>query len=404
MFAWFRSVYLVCRREFRLVFTDMGVILFFLFLPTVYPIIYTLIYNPEVVRETPVAVVDNSRTAASRQLARSIDALPSARVAGYASSLSEAREWCASHDCYAVIEIPRDYDRRIGRSEQAVVSFYCDASLLLRYRALLLDLTQLQIAVDGDLRQQAIDIIGAPAYAAMGSSSTVGTNPVFIGDPSQGFASFVIPGILMLILQQSLILGITMLAGGRAERRRANGGIDPLGVAAPAAAAITGRLLCYLLIYLPMVIYDVLWIPNMFALPDSGSFIDYMLFLLPLLVSSCMLGMTLEVFVTERETSMLVIVFTSVVFLFLTGLTWPMYSITGFWRVLASLVPATWGIQGFVRLLSDGASLAAVASPYTHMWLLAALYALSAWLLQRYTAKSYKSYNSYKSYKTYKNL
>lgn len=383
MFSWFRSVYLVCRREFRLVFTDAGVMLFFLFLPTVYPVIYTLIYNPEVVRETPVAVVDNSRTAASRRLARSIDALPSARVAGYASSLSEAREWCASHDCYAVIEIPRDYDRRIGRSEQAVVSFYCDASLLLRYRALLLDLTQLQIAFDSDIRQQAIDIIGEPAYAAMGTSSTVGTNPVFIGDTSQGFASFVIPGILMLIIQQSLILGITMLAGGRAERRRAHGGVDPLAVAAPPMATITGRLLCYLLIYLPMVIYDVLWIPNMFALPDSGSFIDYMLFLLPLLVSSCMLGMTLEVFVTEREASLLVIVFTSVVFLFLTGLTWPLYAISGFWRALASLVPATWGIQGFVRLLSDGSSLAAVATPYIYMWLLAALYALTAWLLHR---------------------
>lgn len=381
MYSWFRSVYLVCRREFRLVFTDAGVILFFFLLPTVYPIVYTLIYNPEVVREMPVAVVDNSRTAASRSLVRSIDALPSAHVVGYASSLSEARQWYASHDCYAVVEIPRGYDRSIGRSEQAVVSLYCDASLLLRYRALLLDMTQLQIAFDADIRQQAVDIIGEPAYAAMGSASSVGTNAVFIGDTSQGFASFVMPGILMLILQQSLILGITMLAGGRAERRRANGGVDPLGVAASPLAAIMGRLVCYLLIYLPMTVYVVVWIPSMFALPDSGSFVDYMLFVFPLLVSSCFLGMTLEVFVTERETSLLVVVFSSVVFLFLSGLSWPMYAITGFWRALASIVPATWGVQGFVRLLSHGSSLHAVASPYLHLWLLAALYALTAWLL-----------------------
>lgn len=384
LFSWLRSVYLVCRREFRLTFTDPGVILFFFFLPTVYPVIYTLIYNPEVIRETPVAIVDNARTASSRELARSVDALPSARVVGYASSLSEAREWYASHDVYAVIEIPRDYDRNIGRQEQAVVSFYCDASLLLRYRALLLDLTQLQIAFDGAIRQQVIDIIGAPAYAAMGSSSIVGTNPVFIGDTSQGFASFVIPGILMLIIQQSLLLGLTMLAGGRAERRRANGGIDPLAVPAPVTATLTGRLLCYMLIYLPMLIYIVLWIPNMFSLPDSGSFIDYMLFLLPLLVSASMLGMTLEVFVTERETSLLVIVFTSVVFLFLSGLTWPMFAISGFWRALADLVPSTWAIQGFVRLASNGSSLHAVGSSYIAMWILAAVYFLTAWIIHRY--------------------
>lgn len=68
-----------------------------------------------------------------------------------------------------MVEIPRDYDRNIGRAEQAVVNLYCDASLLLRYRALLLDMTQLQIAFDAAIRQQAVDIIGAPAYAAMGS-------------------------------------------------------------------------------------------------------------------------------------------------------------------------------------------------------------------------------------------
>lgn len=226
------------------------------------------------------------------------------------------------------------------------------------------------------------------------AASTVGTNPVFIGDPSQGFASFVMPGILMLILQQSLILGIAMLAGGRSERRRAHGGIDPLGVAASPMATVTGRLVCYLLIYLPMVIYDVLWIPNMFALPDSGCFIDYMLFIFPLLVASCFMGMTLEVFVTERESSMLVIVFTSVVFLFLSGLTWPLYAISGFWRALASVVPATWGIQGFVRLLTNGSSLHAVAQPYLYMWLLVALYGITAWLMARLTRKSNKSYTT----------
>ena len=174
-----------------------------------------------------------------------------------------------------------------------------------------------------------------------------------------------------------------MLAGGRAERRRANGGIDPLGVAASPLATIMGRLVCYLLIYLPMTVYVVVWIPSMFALPDSGSFVDYMLFVFPLLVSSCFLGMTLEVFVTERETSLLVVVFSSVVFLFLSGLSCPCMPLRAS-GAPRSIVPATWGVQGFVRLLSHGSSLHAVASPYLHLWLLAALYALTAWLLVRF--------------------
>ena len=56
-----------------------------------------------------------------------------------------------------------------------------------------------------------------------------------LGDPTQGFASFVIPGILVLILQQSMVLGVVMLGATSAERRRRNGGTRP------AAGAGSGR-------------------------------------------------------------------------------------------------------------------------------------------------------------------
>lgn len=41
---------------------DIGIILFLLFLPLAYPIIYSLIYNPELVKDVPLVVVDNDRT------------------------------------------------------------------------------------------------------------------------------------------------------------------------------------------------------------------------------------------------------------------------------------------------------------------------------------------------------
>ena len=48
---WIKSLFRVWRRETRLVFTDIGVLLFFFGLPIAYPVVYTLIYNPEVVKE-----------------------------------------------------------------------------------------------------------------------------------------------------------------------------------------------------------------------------------------------------------------------------------------------------------------------------------------------------------------
>ena len=135
----FVDVYL---REFKLVKSDMGLILFFLFLPLVYPVLYSLIYNPEVVRDVPMVVVDHDRTAESRKVVRMLDATQEAWVKGYATDLNEARRAMASQACYAILEIPEGFGRAIGREEQAQAVMYCDMTLLLRYRGFLVASTR----------------------------------------------------------------------------------------------------------------------------------------------------------------------------------------------------------------------------------------------------------------------
>ena len=56
------DIYYIWRREYRAVFHDLGIVLFFFALPFAYPIVYAAVYNPEVVREVPMVVVDNART------------------------------------------------------------------------------------------------------------------------------------------------------------------------------------------------------------------------------------------------------------------------------------------------------------------------------------------------------
>ena len=65
-----RAFYRSCIHEFTVAIHDPGIVLFFLFLPLAYPVIYSLIYNPEVVRNVPMVVIDNDRSAESRKLVR----------------------------------------------------------------------------------------------------------------------------------------------------------------------------------------------------------------------------------------------------------------------------------------------------------------------------------------------
>lgn len=207
-----------------------------------------------------------------------------------------------------------------------------------------------------------------------------------LGDTEQGFASFVIPGIIILILQQSMLLGITLLGGTSYERRLRNGGFDPLAIRASATATVIGRMLCYVLIYMPITVYVLHFVPIFFSLPHIGSPLQYFPFIFPMLIATAFLGMTVETIVKEREMSFMVVVFTSVVFLFLSGLTWPRYAMSRLWLAIGDLIPATWGMEGFIRINSNNATLYDNSQCYLMMWALAIFYFFTAIWTCRYTA------------------
>ena len=386
---WLKNLFRVWRRETHLVFTDIGVLLFFFALPLAYPIVYTLIYNPEIVKKIDTVVVDNSRSAESRELVRELGATQGVNIVGYAADMGEARRAMMEKKCYGVLEIPSDYGRRIGRGEQAVTSFYCDMPLLLRFRQYLFAMTDVQMnEVTRITSQRLAD--GGLLTSSIGGLP-VDSQPNFLGDVTQGFASFVMPGIVVLILQQSMLLGITMISGTSRDRRRRNGGTDPLDYDADPTATVLGKSLCYMMIYLPLSYYILEIVPYMFSLPHVGRFMDFMPMIFVMLLATSFLGQTLQIFVRERESSLLVIVFTSVVFLFLSGLTWPRYAFNKFWLMVSDLIPATFGMEGLIRINSNGASLADVSQYYWGLWALTGLYFVTALLLRYFVSRKPKS-------------
>ena len=70
----YHDIIKVWANEIRLIFKDKGILIFLFLLPLAYPIVYALIYNPELAREVPVAVVDECRSTQSRELVRMMDA------------------------------------------------------------------------------------------------------------------------------------------------------------------------------------------------------------------------------------------------------------------------------------------------------------------------------------------
>lgn len=360
--------------EWRVVLKDVGVLIFFLALPIAYPIVYTLVYNPEVLEKMPIAVVDNSRTAESRELVRKISATPAISIYDYYPSLQDARRLVDANEVYGILEISDDYAKAIGRGETGHATFYCDMALMLRFRTFAFDLTEVQIAQIGEITADRINMIGAESLE---TGMPVNSESYMLGDPQQGFASFVMPGIVVLILQQSMVLGAVMIMGTARQRRRRNHGFDPLmPVNSPAYAIVWGKALCYMVFYIVPVLFTLHFIPSIFNLPHIGSPVQYLLFVLPFLLASAFFGITLGAIARDRESAFMLIVVTSVVFLFLSGLTWPRYAMPPAWQIAGDFIPATWAVEGFIQINSNNATLSDVSLNYHWLWGLTAAYSI----------------------------
>ncbi|MBD5289663.1 MAG: ABC transporter permease [Bacteroides sp.] len=372
-------------REFKLVFSDQGILLFLLFLPLGYPVIYSLIYNPELVREVRMVVVDHDRSQKSRELVRNLDACQEINVIGYAADMGEGKEAMHSHECFGILEIPEGFGRKIGRGEQAPAVIYSDMSLLLRYRGFLVASTNVMTEMGAEMLDENLNRV-VPMGGSLMPGDIMPINNVSMGNISNGFDSFVMPGIVVLILQQSIILAIGMAGGAKRERRRLTG-YNAVNMEPSVLMTMLGQAGCYMTLMILPSIWLLHYIPLIFSFPMAGNMLEIFCFILPMVLASIMLGFCIQGFVTERENIFIIWVVTSVIFLFLSGLTWPQYAIHGFWRFLSDMVPATWGVQGFIKMNSNGASLTQVSDAYYWEWGLAALYTLLAWGIQKWVVR-----------------
>ena len=369
------DTFYIWKDELRNVFKDAGVMIFFFLVPFVYPLLYSFIYNNEVVHEAKMVVVDQSDSYLSREFTRRVNATPDVEVVGVCPDMAEAKKMLDEKKAYGILLFPPDYSKDLHEGRQTTVSLYCDMSALLFYKAFLLAATEVSLDMGKELRMH-----NNPSSTDKMDQITVDPIPyesVALFNSQNGFASFLVPAILILVLQQTLILGIGMLGGTAREKNRFHSLVPICRHFNGTLRIVFGKSLTYLLLYVVVCIWVLAIVPKLFSLPQVGEPLTILLFLLPYLFACIFMSMTLSGFMTSRESPMLV-------FVFISGVSWPEAAIPPFWKVVGYLFPSTPGIQGFIRINTAGASLHEVAHDYLVLWIQAGVYFILSCIIYRY--------------------
>ena len=389
---WLDDLAYVWRIELRQVLRDEGVLLFCIVVPIVYPLLYSWVYNNENIHEVPVAVVDQSHSQLSRQFIRMCDASPDVHVAYYAVDLDDAQSLVSRQIVKGIYLIPEDFATRVNRLEQATVSVYCDMALMLTYKAIY----QTAMAVSQKMGA-GIQTKLAGKYTKREeviNASPLDVEEVAMFNPQAGYGTAILPAVLILIIQQTLALGIGLAAGTARERNR-YGDLVPIHPSYGGVGRIvSGKALCYLMVYAVMSTYLVLVVPKFFSFIHIAAWQDLLLMMIPYVLACVFFGLTVSCLVRYRENVILLMVFVSLPLLFLTGVSWPQSSIPGYLQGVSWLFPSTFGVRAYQRLNTMGATLGDITLEMRCLWIQVAAYLGTACLVYGHQLRTTRKHAS----------
>ena len=375
------DVWYVFARELSNIFHDKGVVIIFFLAGIIYPVLYPLVYDKEVLIDMPIAVVDDCGTQHTREYIRKLDATREVAVVYHCATMQEAELLYHQRKIHGIVYFPKEFETLIQTvHEQAYVSVYSDMSSFLYYKNMQIACNFVMLDEHRSIQQHRYELMGYTRDMAEFLTQPIRYEDSFLYNIGGGFASFLLPAILILILHQTMFFGVGMLAGTAREKNGEIFYVEGRPSDRSVLRLILGRASAYFVIYFALAAYSLLLIPRIFGLPHIGNPLDVMRFMVPFLLATAFFSITISVFVRERETGLITMVYFTVILLFLAGFSWPGSNLPRFWAEFAKLFPSTFGINGYIHIGTCGATLRETAHEYFALWIQTGAWFLAACL------------------------
>ena len=345
--------------ELRRIFRDPGVTVIFIVATLAYPLIYKALYWNEQITNVPVAVVDLSNSPQSREFLHRWNASPDIRLTHTCTSMAEAERLLRDQKVHGIIYFPRDFANQLADPlGQAHISLYCDMSSFLYMKAIYLSCNNVMLESMRNIQIDRYEQMGMDKEFAWALVQDAPYTETALFTPTGGYGSFLIPAVLVLILHQTLFFGICMLGGTAREE-----GLDQYSI-----RSLIGRSIAYFLIYYALAAILLGFFPRLFGIPHIGAIGDILLLMIPYILAIVFFSLCVSVFIRNRESGLVLLISTSLIFLFMAGISWPKEMIPDEWRYLSFFIPYTWGAHGFIHINSMGATLWQTRMEYFALW------------------------------------
>ncbi len=366
------------KKEAKAIGKDSGALLILFGALIIYPLIYSAAYKNEKVRDLKTVIVDQDKSTTSRRLAQFIDQTEESFVIGEVSSMDEARQLFAEGKISGIVLIPHQFESDLLAGRQTHIPVYADGSYFLLYRQMISGSLKAIGTFSAGVEIKKMMLSGKTYEQAIKARDPLSADLHFLFNPGGGYGSFIMPGLVLIIIQQTLLIGIGMLGGTSKEKGRYSYMIPQKLRRGEVFPILMGKTMAYLLLYLLNAIIALVWLYRWFNYPNHCSALHLFMLVIPFLLSTIFLGITLSVLFRSRESSIMFMVFLSPLVTFLSGISWPVSSIPPFLYNLAHVFPSTVMIPAYLRLRIMGVDFTSIRHEYFMLLLQMSIYFITA--------------------------
>lgn len=355
-------------RESGLILKDFDIITMILLAPLFYSLLYASFYVNKTETKVPVVVVDLDKSLLSNQFINSINQHQLIDVTERLENLNDIYDRLYSEKAEGAIIIPENFESLLKSGKGTEIKLYLNTQRFLPSNDINKAVNEVVIEYGKQMRLRAYNLNGVGLKQAEEIVEPIKDDVRFLFNPETTYGDFLIPAILVLILQQTLFMGLGESVAKENEQNSLNEWYNNANRSV--SAAIAGKGVLYLIIFSCYSLFFFVMHFMIFKIKFIGSYFLLMIATIIFLISITGIAIFVASFFKRKVLALQVISFTSYPLFFLTGYTWPAFSMPRVLKWISDLIPGTPYFDIFTRISSMGADFSEIRPVFFHLVLL----------------------------------
>jgi ABC-2 type transport system permease protein len=349
------GLFSIIKREARIITKDLNIIAIILLAPLFYATFYTSTYVKKGETDTPIAVMDLDRSNYSEEFIRKLDADQMLHVDDIITNTNSIKEHIYKDHDQAVIVIPENFEKSLKSGRSVTIKMYLNTVRFLVSNDINKAVNEVVFHYHKKIRMKMLEISGYSSKQAKGMQEPLNLDVRNLFNPAETYGDFLIPGILIIILQQTLLIGLSESVAREREKNSLGELFEEANRST--SAALFGKGSFYFLFFVSYAIFYFTILFPLFKINFKGSFI-LMMCITALFIAATIAGaIFFSSFFKRKIIALQVIAFTTFPLFFLSGYVWPLSAMPAFLQYISVILPTTPYFKSYVAITQMGAGL-----------------------------------------------